>query len=342
MVLADFGAEVVRVMRPGDVSDGVSLAWKPRGCQVAELDLKLEAERQRLLDLVAVADVLIEGFRPGVAERLGIGPDDCRQRNPGLVYGRITGWGQTGPYAPAVGHDINYLSLTGLLHAIGSADTPPPPPLSLVGDFGGGSMLLLVGLLASLWERDRSGLGQVVDAAMLDGSMLLGDLFIAEHSSGQWSDRRSDNLLDGGAPFYRCYECADGGYMAVGAIEPQFFAELVAVLDIRLPDGFNHLDRSNWASLGDLLAAAFQSRTRDDWERAFANHDACVTPVLTFSEMRSHPQIQARQLVNDYDGVSQSAPAPRFSRTISSRPHADPGQVDVAEVLRRWSTEPET
>ncbi|MFB7091060.1 CaiB/BaiF CoA transferase family protein, partial [Streptomyces sp. NPDC056296] len=317
MILADLGADVVRVLRPAASNGGLDMAWEPRGCRKTELDLKLADDRRQLLDLVAVADVLVEGFRPGVAERLGVGPDTCLALNPGLAYGRITGWGQDGPWARAVGHDINYLSVSGILHAIGPADERPVPPLSLVGDFGGGSMLLVVGILAALMERNRSGRGQVVDAAMLDGAMLLGDLFLAQRSAGLWTDRRGDNVMDGGAPFYRTYTCADGRFVAVGAIEPQFFAELVTVLGLELPDGFDHLDRANWPTLADRLAAAFRAQDRDHWEKAFAGRDACVTPVLSFDEMPAHPHIEARRLVEEHDGTLHAAPAPRFSRTAT-------------------------
>lgn len=342
MILADFGAEVVRVIRPGagpGQSPGPD-AWEPRGCQNLALDLKAESGRQRLLGLVAAADVLIEGFRPGVAERLGIGPGTCLELNPRLTYGRVTGWGQDGPYAQAAGHDINYLALSGLLHAIGPAAGPPVPPLNLVGDFGGGSMLLAVGVLAALVERNRSGRGQVIDAAMLDGAVLLGDLFIAWRSGGLWTGSRGGNLFDGGAPFYRAYECSDGRYVAVGAVEPQFFAELVAVLGIQLPAGFDHLDRANWPALGERLAAAFRERDRDHWDRAFEGRDACVTPVLSLDEMPAHPHVRARQLVVERSGIRHAAPAPRFSRT-PAEPHTTPvGLLDAAELAARWQARP--
>jgi alpha-methylacyl-CoA racemase len=276
MVLADLGAEVVRVERPpGDAVPGDPTL---RGRRRVLADLKDPAGRDAVLALAARADVLIEGFRPGVAERLGIGPDDCPPR---LIYGRMTGWGQTGPRAADVGHDINYLALTGVLHAIGRAGERPVPPLNLVADFGGGSMLLVVGVLAALVERERSGRGQVIDAAMVDGVPMLAQLIWGLLDQGRWTDRRGLNLLDGGAPFYDTYTCADGKHVAVGAIEPQFQAELRAVL------GVGDLGR-------ETLTAAFRTRTRDEWTAAFAGRDACVTPVLSFAEAAADPVRLAR------------------------------------------------
>lgn len=337
MLAADLGAEVVRVVRPGaGAYGGGGWAWEPRGCRSVALDLKADAGRALLLELATAADVLIDPFRPGVAERLGVGPETCLAANPGLVYGRITGWGQDGPDARTAGHDINYLAASGLLHAVGPADHRPVPPLSMVGDFGGGSMLLVVGILAALVERARSGRGQVIDAAMLDGALLLGDLVLAQHSAGLWTDRRGDNLLDGGAPFYRTYECADGRHVAVGAIEPQFFAELAAVLDLPVPAGFDHTDRANWPQVEEWLDTAFRSRGRDEWTAAFDGRDACVTPVLSLAEMPTHPQVAGRRLVVEQDGVRRAAPAPRFSRTPARAGTVSAEPLDPTALAGRW------
>ncbi|AHH18590.1 alpha-methylacyl-CoA racemase (Mcr)-like protein [Nocardia nova SH22a] len=336
MMLADLGADVVRLLRPPQQRNALDSAWQPRGCDSVSLDLKNDQGRREALDLLAVTDVLIEGFRPGVAERLGIGPDICLRRNPALIYGRITGWGQTGPYSAKAGHDINYLAIAGLLHTIGTAAGPPVPPLSLVGDFGGGSMLLLAGVLAALAERYRSGRGQVVDASMLDGALVLGDLFIAQHSAGEWTDERENNLLDGGAPFYRTYECADSRHVAVGALERQFFTRLAAVLKLDLPEDFDHLDRTTWPYLRDRLAATFACRERDYWTALFADHDACVTPVLSLAEMPEDPHITSRELITRRSGVRRAAPAPRFSRTPAGSTHSPTPGRGVGEIVEQW------
>jgi alpha-methylacyl-CoA racemase len=342
MVLADLGADVVRVerRRTGKRS-GAARDQVLRGRRVVAADLKDPVDQDAVLALVDHADVLLEGFRPGVAERLGLGPDDCLARNPRLVYGRMTGWGQDGPLAPRAGHDINYLSLTGGLHAIGRAGERPVPPLNLVGDFGGGSMLLLTGVLAALWERERSGRGQVVDAAMVDGIGLLLQMTWSLRGMGMWSDERGANLIDGGAPFYDTYECADGRHVAVGAIEPQFYEALLSGLglgdgaaDGDLPD---RDDPANWPELRKRIGAAFASRTRDEWAMAFDGTDACVTPVLRFDEVAAHPHAAARDTVVELDGVPQAAPAPRFSRTAPVVPAAPPAEpVDLDSVLTRW------
>lgn len=344
MILADLGADVVRVDRPGAVGFPIPPGVPDptlRGRRTISMDLKLDEQRAALLEIVGLADVLVEGYRPGVAERLGVGPAHCHQVNPGLIYARMTGWGQDGPLASRAGHDINYISLTGVLHAIGRVGEPPPPPINLVGDFGGGSMLVVVGVLSALVERERSGLGQVIDAAMLDGAALLTQMIWAQRGAGVWSDQRSANILDGGAPFYDTYSCADGRYVAVGAIEPAFFAQLAEALNLELEPGYDHLDRSNWPSLRDQLAAAIARRTRDEWAAVFADKDACVTPVLTFAEARVHPQVSARQTLLEVDGIVQPAPAPRFSRSRTSHPsppaHADTPSSDVIAGWRRPS-----
>jgi alpha-methylacyl-CoA racemase len=340
MVLADLGADVVRVERPsgglavGDAGRDVLL----RNRRSVAADVKTPEGLALVLDLVERADVLIEVFRPGVAERLGIGPDVCLARSPRLVYARMTGWGQDGPWAGRAGHDLNYLGLTGALHAFGRAGGPPVFPVNLVADFGGGSMLVLVGILAALVERERSGQGQVVDAAMVDGVGLLSQMLWSMRGQGRWSDERGTNLLDGGAPFYDVYACADGRYVAVGALEPQFYAALLAGLGLAgagLPAQHDH---AGWPVLREAFTAAFASRTRDEWVASFEGTDACVTPVLAPDEVAAHPHLAARGSLVEVDGVLQAAPAPRFSRTPADPP-APPGPRggDARAVLADWS-----
>ncbi len=357
MVLADLGADVVRVRRPdadadvapagAEAASGTSLAGArdplardprdplARGRRVVTANLRDPADLAGVLGLVDVADVLVEGFRPGVTERLGLGPADCLARNPGLVYGRMTGWGQHGPLAPRVGHDINYLSLTGALHAIGRPDDPVPP-LNLVGDFGGGSMFLLVGVLAALLERQRSGRGQVIDAAMVDGTSVLAQMLWADVASGAWRDERGANLLDGGAPFYDTYRCADGRHVAVGAIEPRFYAELLAGLRLSPDELPDQLDTVGWPVLRRRFEEVFAARTRDEWAAVFDGTQACVTPVLALAEVPHHPHIAARGSVTSIGGVVQAAPAPRFSRSVTAPPPG-PVHVDGAAVLADWA-----
>jgi alpha-methylacyl-CoA racemase len=341
MVFADLGADVVRVERPsGNLKLGSGRDHLLRGRRSVAADLKSPAGRETVLRLAERADVLLEGLRPGVTERLGVGPDDCAARNPRLVYARMTGWGQDGPMAPRAGHDINYISLTGALHAIGPAERPAAP-LNLVGDFGGGSMLLVVGVLAALWERERSGQGQVVDAAMVDGASLLVQMVWSFLGQGGWRDEREANLLDGGAPFYGTYACADGGWVAVGALEPQFYAELLRGLGLDGEDLPAQLDRSGWPTLRARFAAEFASKPRDEWAAVFAGMDACVTPVLSFAEVPGHPHIRARDTVIDVNGAPQAAPAPRFSRTPAGSPGALPVPgADTDAVLADWGVEP--
>ena len=318
MVLADLGAEVQRVERPGGGElqpangDGDPVL---RGRTLLTADLKTPAGVATVLDAVRTADVLVEGMRPGVAERLGVGPEQCLAVNPRLVYGRVTGWGQDGPLAHAVGHDINYVGLTGALEAMGRAGSPPAPPLNLVGDFGGGSMLLLVGVLAALVERQTSGRGQVVDSAMVDGTAMLSQLVLGLRSSGAWVAERGANLLDGGAPFYDTYACADGRFVAVGALEPRFFEALLQGLGLPPEWAGEQLDRSAWPRLRTRFTEVFATRTRDEWADHFAGTSACVTPVLTFEEAPDHPHLAARRTYRTVDGVLQASPAPRFSRT---------------------------
>lgn len=338
MTLADLGAEVVRVDRPG----GSFFPGKEhvdvlnRGKKSVLLDLRRPEAVRTVHALVERADVLIEGYRPGVAERLGVGPEDCLARNPSLVYGRMTGWGQDGPLAHLAGHDISYIALTGALHAIGEAGGPPRIPLNLVGDFGGGGAYLVIGILAALDEARRSGRGQVVDAAIVDGTahLLAGTHMML--AGGGWDDRRGVNLLDGGAPFYSVYETADGRHMAVGALERKFYIELIGKLELdEDPDQQN--ERAHWPELRRRIADAFKHRTQAEWSQVFAQSDACVAPVLTLREAVEHPHIKARGSIVDRDGLLQPAPAPRFSRTpttLGSSPPS-PGQ-DTDEVLDSW------
>lgn len=316
MVLADLGADVVRVERPGAFAVPPGPAdFQLRGRRSIAADLKTPAGVELVLRLVERADVLVEGFRPGVTEKLGIGPEDCRARNPRLVYGRITGWGQDGPLAQRAGHDLNYLGLTGTLAAIGRPGERPVPPLNLVADFGGGSMLLLVGILAALHERQGSGLGQVVDAAMVDGTALVSSMLWALRGQGLWGDERGSNLLDGGAPFYDTYACADGRFVAVGPIEPQFYALMLAGLGLD-PAGLpGQLDTAAWPVLRETFTQAFLTRTRDAWTAVFAGTDACVTPVVELGEALEEPHLAARGTLVEIDGQVQPAAAPRFSRT---------------------------
>jgi alpha-methylacyl-CoA racemase len=307
-----------------------------RGRPSVALDLKHPDGLATALDLVARADVLVEGYRPGVAERLGLGPDACLARNPGLVYGRMTGWGQDGPLAHAAGHDIGYVAITGALHAIGRAGGPPQVPVNLVGDFGGGALYLVVGVLAALLEARVSGRGQVVDAAIVDGTTHLSSLVVSLVAAGLWSDRRGSNLLDTGAPFYDVYETSDGGWLAVGPLETRFYAELLRLLDLSAaaPD---RLDPRQWPALRTLLADTFRTRTRDEWTAVFEGTDACVEPVLSYAEAPGHPHLAARGTYVEHHGVVQPAPAPRFSRTPASltTPPAMPG-ADTRVALTAW------
>jgi alpha-methylacyl-CoA racemase len=327
MLLADMGADVVRIDRASSAAGRAPVDPLLRGRRSIAVDLKQPEAIEAVLRLVAGADALVEGFRPGVMERLGLGPDVCLARNPKLVYGRMTGWGQEGPMAQAAGHDINYIALAGALEGIGRAGQPPLPPLNLVGDFGGGGMLLAFGVLAGLLEQKRSGKGQVVDAAMVDGAALLMSMFWGMRHIGMWSDVRGTNLLDTGAHFYEVYECADGKYISLGSIEPQFYAELVKLAELD-PAEFPQLDRAGWPELKRKLAAVFKRKTRADWCRIMEGSDVCFAPVLTMSEAPAHPHNVARRTFIDVAGVTQPAPAPRFSRTAPevSRPPARPGE----------------
>ena len=339
MLLADLGAEVVRVDRPAAPADPGALAFDilGRGRRSVAVDLKHPDGPEVVLRLVEGADALLEGFRPGVAERLGVGPAPCLARNPRLVYGRMTGWGQEGPLAQAAGHDLTYAAVAGALAHIGRAGQLPTPPLNLVADFGGGGMLLAVGLLAGVVHARSSGRGQVVDAAMVDGTALLMAPFFGARAMGFWTDERGANLLDSGAPFYDVYPCRDGAELAVGAIEPQFFATLVDVLGLD-PAGLpEQHDRDRWPELRSAIAGALGSEDRAEWLRRAEGRDACVAPVLTMLEAASHPHIRARATIVERDGVPQPAPAPRFSATPARLPAPSvPAGADTDEVLASW------
>ena len=346
MLLADLGADVVRVDRLEP--SGLGLAMSPRhdvnarGRRSVALDLKQPAGREAVLRLLARADVLVEGFRPGVMEKLGLGPDPCLALNPGLVYGRMTGFGQSGPLAQAAGHDLNYIALTGVLHAIGPAGGAPVPPLNLVGDYGGGALYLAFGVLAALFERQRSGQGQVVDAAMVDGAASLASVFFGLQAAGNWGQPRGDNLLDGGAPFYAVYETADGRCISLAALEPKFFAQLARALPLDERFVGRQYDRRLWPEMRAAIALAVRRHTRDEWCERLEGSDACFAPVLSFQEAPAHPHAVARAGFVTIDGVVQPAPAPRFGRTPAGQPGAAPqlGQ-HTQQVLREagYSTE---
>lgn len=340
-LLADFGADVVVIDRPADSG------WVPevprkydfymRNKRSVGLDLKSDAGRGLAMELIGKADVLIEGYRPGVMERLGLGPEACLAANPALVYGRMTGWGQDGPLAQEAGHDINYLALTGALHAIGQADAPPPPPLNLVADLGGGGMFLVVGILTALHEARNSGQGQVVDCAMIDGVSQLMSAFQAFRQQGTWTENRQDNIVDGGTPQFGTYETKDGKYVALGAMEPKFWANLLEVLDLDAAEIPSRDDRANWPALRALFAETFRTRTRDEWVEAMTGRDACFAPVLTIDEAWAHPQMIERATFGEMDGLRYPNPAPRLSRTPGAHrgPAPEPG-ADTTAVLAEW------
>ncbi|GAA4542449.1 CaiB/BaiF CoA transferase family protein [Streptomyces collinus] len=338
MLLADLGADVVRVDRPG----GPGLAIDPahdvtnRNKRSVVVDLKAPDGPEQVLGLAARADILVEGYRPGVAERLGVGPGPCHARNPRLVYGRMTGWGQEGPLAQRAGHDIAYIAPTGTLGMIGRPDEPPAVPANLLGDYAGGSLYLVVGVLAALHHARASGTGQVVDAAIVDGTAHLSTMIHGMLAAGGWQDRRGANLLDGGCPYYGTYETADGRYMAVGALEPQFYAEFLTLLGVG-DRAAARKDVTRWGELREEVAARFKSRTRDEWTAVFDGTDACVAPVLSLREAPHHPHLAARGTFTDHGGITQPAPAPRFSATPTSvrTGPARPG-ADTADVARDW------
>lgn len=315
MMLSDMGAEVIRVDRLSLKGTGNREHVLNRGRRSIALDLKTSLGVDTVLNLVAKADILIEGFRPGVMERLGLGPDVCAERNPGLIFGRMTGWGQTGPLAQSAGHDINYISIGGALGAMGYADRPPTPPLNLVGDFGGGAMYLLTGILAALIERGRSGKGQTIDAAMTDGTASLLSPFYGLMAMNMWTTTRHSNKLDGGAHYYGCYECADNKHISIGSIEPQFYALLLEKCEITDPQFNDQQNQKHWSDLRVKLAALFKLKTRDQWCEILEGSDVCFAPVLDLNEAPRHPHNVARNTFVEFEGVTQPAPAPRFSRT---------------------------
>ncbi len=336
MLLADMGADIIRLARPprADAAwDDVGGAVLHRSRKVAYVDLKNITDQAAALDIIGKADGLIEGFRPGVMERLGLGPEICLARNNRLVFGRMTGWGQTGPLAVRAGHDLNYIALTGALHAMGYPGEPPPVPLNLVGDYGGGAMFLLAGMLAALLAAQRTGRGQVVDAAMTDGTAALMSLYFAFLPTALWKDKRGENLLDGAAPFYRCYACADGGYVAVGALEAPFFGALLDGLGLPR-DRYVQNDRDIWPAMAKDFAAAFASRPRDVWAEVFVDTDACVTPVLSMTEAPDHPHNVSRQTFFVRNGIAQPAPAPRFSATLAQV--SEPQTISLREASELW------
>jgi alpha-methylacyl-CoA racemase len=348
MMLADMGADVVRIDRTADVRPELFGTPHPdllnRGRRSLAIDLKSPDGARVVLDLVRGADVLLEGFRPGVTERLGLGPADCHAVNPRLIYGRMTGWGQEGPNARYAGHDIDYLALTGALHGIGRPGERPVPPINLLGDFGGGGMMLAFGVVCALFEARAGGSGQVVDAAIVDGVSVLTTHVHALRRMGMWQDPRGVNLLDGGAPFYDTYECADGRYLAVGALEPRFYEELVRRTGFEPPEGEgrDRDDPAQWPAAREHWARLFRSRTRDEWSELLERTDACVAPVLDWREAPRHPQLAEREVFVDHAGVTQPAPAPRFSRTPGSirRPPPHPGE-HTDELLRELGLDAE-
>jgi alpha-methylacyl-CoA racemase len=324
MMLSDMGAEVVCVDRT--VSSGLGIVVDPkydlvrRGRRSIAVDLKKSEGRETALHLIESADGLVESFRPGVMERLGLGPELCLQRNPRLIYGRMTGWGQTGPYAGRAGHDINYIALSGALHTIGAHDEQPLPPLNLIGDFGGAAYFAF-GMVCALLSAGRTGQGQTVDGAMVDGAAALLTMIVGFHRAGIWSDSRGENLLDGGAPFYRTYRTSDDKYIAIGAVEPKFYRELLVRIGLGDdPEMQSQTDRSLWPSQANKMARAIAQRTRQQWCVLLENEDVCVAPVLSLSEAAEHPHMKTRQVYAEFNGVVQPAPAPRFSSTVASSP----------------------
>jgi alpha-methylacyl-CoA racemase len=322
MMLADLGAEVTRIERPR----GAGLAWGAspvldRGRDARQVDLKSPEGVEEVLGLIAAAEVLIEGFRPGVMERLGLGPDECLARNPALVYGRMTGWGQSGRYAHTAGHDITYLAISGALHMVGEPDRKPVPPVNLLGDFGAGATYLVVGVLGALLHARGGGVGQVVDAAIVDGAVSVTGMLHGFLEMGAWRDERGVNLLDGGAPFYDTYRCADGEWVAVGALEPQFYAALLEALGMTDDATIaNHLDPAAWPAIRERFTAKFAERSRDEWHELFADSDCCVAPVLSMREAREDGHNRDRGVFVEVDGMPQPAPAPRFSVTQPDTP----------------------
>ncbi len=341
MMLSDMGAEVIRIDRSSQKGTGHRANVLNRGRKSIALDLKNSKGVEAALRLIGQADVVIEGFRPGVMERLGLGPEVCLEQNPRLVYGRMTGWGQSGPLSQAAGHDINYISIGGALGAMGYADRPPAPPLNLVGDFGGGAMYLVTGILAALVERNQSGKGQVVDAAMTDGTANLLTPFYGLMAMGMWTTDRFSNRLDGGAFYYGSYECSDGKYISIGSLEPQFYALLLEKTGIEDPDFQDQLDQASWPRKREKLIEIFKSKTQQQWCEIMEGTDVCFAPVLNLAEAPDHPHNKARNTFVEFEGITQPAPAPRFSRTQGEiqRSAAMAGE-HTEEVLREWGYNP--
>ena len=344
MLLADMGATVIRIDRPPRprraIDDYIGNdGFVDRGRQSVALDLKQPRGVEIALDIIAGAEILIEGFRPGVMERLGLGPESCHRRNPALVYGRMTGWGQSGPLAQSAGHDLNYIALTGALWTMGSADRPPPPPLNLVGDYGGGALYLAMGVLAALHEAGGTGQGQVVDAAMVDGAASMMTVMYSMKARGAWRDRREANINDGGAHFYATYECADGKYLAVGAIEPQFYRELLDRCGLGEAGLEAQWDESQWPVHRARMADLFRTRTRDEWCRILEGTEACAAPVLDMDEAPVHPHLVARGTFVEREGVIQPAPAPRFERPAAQVPPAPRIGENTGQILRQLGVE---
>jgi alpha-methylacyl-CoA racemase len=337
MMLSDMGAEVLRIERPNPRGKESNYEVLNRGRRKVSVDLKTEVGLELVLRLIGQSDALIEGFRPGVMERLGLGPDKCFERNQRLIYGRVTGWGQTGPLSHAAGHDINYIALSGALHSIGQAGEKPVPPLNLVGDFGGGGMLLAFGIVCGILEARESGRGQVIDAAMTDGATLQMAMIYGLKAAGKWRNQRGTNLFDGGAPFYSTYKCADGKYVAIGSLESKFLAVLLEKAGLSDPDYHSQQSEGKWLELERKLTAVFLTRTRDEWCEIIEGTDACFAPVLDLDEAPRHPHNVARKSFIEVDHVSQPAPAPRFSRT---KPEVQSFRSDATKTLLQWGLGP--
>ncbi len=342
MLLADLGADIVRIERSEPVELGVERPAKYnlllRNRRIVKLDLKQPEAVEQVLKLVERADVLIEGFRPGKTEKLGLGPDACLLRNPRLIYGRMTGWGQTGPLANAAGHDLNYVALTGIIHAIGREGQAPAIPLALTGDMAGGALYLALGVLAALLEVHKSGQGQVIDAAIVDGAASLATIFYGLHAADLWRRERGTNVLDGGAPYYDVYECADHAWISIGPIEARFYAQLLKKLDLTAAEVGDQNDRADWPLARNAIAQRFRTRTRDEWCALLEGTDVCFAPVLSFDEAPGHAHLKARGTFVDIDGVMQPAPAPRFSRTVPDvpKPVCDQPEAGLDAVLDQW------
>jgi alpha-methylacyl-CoA racemase len=336
MLLADLGAEVIRIERPGSAGTPQPHEVLNRGRRSLAMNLKSSEGREIALEIAARSDIVFEGFRPGVAERLGLGPAECAARNAKIVYGRMTGWGQSGPMAASAGHDINYIALSGALDAIGPRGGAPVPPINLLGDFGGGGAYLALGLVSAAWEASRSGQGQIVDASVLDGTASLLAMLMGMQSTGRWNNGRGENLLDGGAHFYGVYECADGRYISVGSIEQQFYEQFIAGLQLQDSPDVDRMSPENWPRLRERVERTILTKTREEWVEIFSNLDACVTPVLTLQEAVGHPHNQDRGYIQEFEGVLQPGAAPRFSRSRVGNARAVPSIGQHTYEILRW------